>query len=169
MLGEATLTLSDEIVLVGDRYYVKATATIISADGCFSSTAYARESLDKKGMDTAQITGAASSYARKYALNGLFCIDDTKDADTEEHHPQKEEPIQHTSTEKPTKTGTDIHYETLISPAQGKRLYAIRKQSGIPDQFFMDWLMENYGIDSDKQITKETYEDICTFAQGYKK
>lgn len=78
-----TLTLSDEMVDVGGRIYVKATAKITGQDGSFDLVnAFARESVDKKGMDEAQITGAASSYARKYALNGLFCIDDTKDADT---------------------------------------------------------------------------------------
>lgn len=76
------LTISDEIVMLGDRYYVKATASIGDSKEIISTTAYARESLDKKGMDSAQITGATSSYARKYALNGLFCIDDTKDADS---------------------------------------------------------------------------------------
>jgi hypothetical protein len=85
LLGTATLTLSDEIVQVGDRYYVKATATLVDKDGAICTTAYAREPQDKKGNDEAQITGACSSYARKYALNGLFCIDDTKDADTDEH------------------------------------------------------------------------------------
>jgi len=82
LLGKATLTLNDEIVLIGDRYYIKATATITDEQSSVLVSAYARESLEKKGMDMAQITGAASSYARKYALNGLFCIDDTKDADT---------------------------------------------------------------------------------------
>lgn len=79
------LTLSDDIVLIGDRYYVKATARIKGPDTDEFATAYAREDLDKKGMDGSQITGTASSYARKYALNGLFCIDDTKDADTDEY------------------------------------------------------------------------------------
>lgn len=80
-----TVTLSDEICLIGDRYYIKAIATIKNGEQSESVTAYARESLDKKGMDSAQITGAASSYARKYALNGLFLIDDTKDADTQDN------------------------------------------------------------------------------------
>ena len=79
------LTLSDEIQLVGDRYYIKATARLQGPDTDVTCTAYAREDLDKKGMDGSQITGTASSYARKYALNGLFCIDDTKDADTDEY------------------------------------------------------------------------------------
>lgn len=77
------LLLSDEIVAIDGRHYVKATATIINSEGqSHSTSAYAREPEDKKGMDASQITGTASSYARKYALNGLFCIDDTKDADT---------------------------------------------------------------------------------------
>ena len=80
------LTLSDELVAVGERYYVKATATICSnAEEKLSVSAFARESFDKKGMDDSQITGTASSYARKYALNGLFLLDDTKDADTDEY------------------------------------------------------------------------------------
>lgn len=80
------LQLSDEPVMVGDWHYIKATATIADFSGNqIICTAYAREPLDKKGMDDSQITGTASSYARKYALNGLFCIDDTKDADTDEY------------------------------------------------------------------------------------
>jgi hypothetical protein len=75
------LTLMDEIVLIGSRVYVKATATLSNGEQTYSATAYAREEETKKGMDAAQVTGAASSYARKYALNGLFAIDDTKDAD----------------------------------------------------------------------------------------
>lgn len=80
------LTLSDEIVEVGGRVYVKATAVITSSDdsekNTINATAFAREQMTKKGMDESQITGSASSYARKYALNGLFCIDDGKDADS---------------------------------------------------------------------------------------
>lgn len=78
-----TLTITDEIVMVGERIYLKATATLTNPDGkAVSTTAFAREPEQKKGMDESQISGMASSYARKYALNGLFCIDDTKDADT---------------------------------------------------------------------------------------
>lgn len=80
---DCELTLSDEIVYVGERYYIKATAKLEhEGSSPVIVTAYAREAQDKKGMDESQITGTASSYARKYALNGLFCIDDTKDADT---------------------------------------------------------------------------------------
>lgn len=87
ILGECSLTVSDEMVIIGDRYYIKAIARLaLSADDFVESSAYAREPLDKKGMDESQITGATSSYARKYALNGLFAIDDTKDADATNEH-----------------------------------------------------------------------------------
>lgn len=82
---DIALLLSDEVVQVGNRIYVKATATITKGETSLSVTAYAREAEERKGMDDSQITGTASSYARKYALNGLFAIDDTKDADTDEH------------------------------------------------------------------------------------
>ena len=84
-----TLTISDDVVMVGARIYIKATATITNSAGEKEvTTAFAREEEQKKGMDSSQVTGAASSYARKYALNGLFAIDDTKDADTLNTSPQ---------------------------------------------------------------------------------
>lgn len=101
VLPEGTIiTINDDIVMVGDRYYVKATVTISKGTESISSSAFARETLDKKGMDDSQLTGSTSSYARKYALNGLFLIDDSKDADhTNEHDkgdqrkaPAKQEP-----------------------------------------------------------------------------
>jgi len=91
--NKATMVISDEIVEVGGRVYVKATACVsdIESDSDISNTAYARESLDKKGQDDSQITGTASSYARKYALNGLLLIDDTKDADTNEYQEESKQ------------------------------------------------------------------------------
>jgi len=85
-----TLTLADDVVQVGDRIYIKATVILTDCESgeSVSSTALAREAETKKGMDESQITGTASSYARKYALNGLFCIDDTKDADTDSYAQQ---------------------------------------------------------------------------------
>ena len=87
------LTLSDEIVLIGDRFYVKATAEVIDTKdgGIVSVSAFAREEESKKGMDGSQVTGASSSYARKYALNGMFAIDDTKDSDSTNTHGQEQE------------------------------------------------------------------------------
>ena len=87
LLDGAILTLQDEIINIGNRFYVKATATFTDGTYTHSVTAMAREPETKKGMDESQITGMASSYARKYALNGLFCIDDTKDADTMDNTP----------------------------------------------------------------------------------
>lgn len=86
------LTITDEIIQIGDRYYIKAIATLTDTEtGKSTSThAFAREEDSKKGMDASQLTGAASSYARKYALNGLFCIDDTKDSDATNKHGQED-------------------------------------------------------------------------------
>ena len=98
------LTVGDDLMNIGDRYYICATATLRDTDSeaAIKNSAYAREAFEKKGMDEAQITGTASSYARKYALNGLFCIDDTKDADTDEY------------TER-TRRGNESRHGTLCS------------------------------------------------------
>lgn len=85
----AHVSLSDEIIYLGNRYYIKATATLTEATGSISVYGYAREPEIQKGMNEAQITGSASSYARKYALNGLFAIDDTKDDDFNNKHEDK--------------------------------------------------------------------------------
>lgn len=84
----ATITLSDSIEVIGDRVYVKAVATFrdVESGETVENVAFAREENEKKGMDGAQVTGASSSYARKYCLNGLLLIDDTKDPDTDENH-----------------------------------------------------------------------------------
>jgi hypothetical protein len=85
LLKGLSLTISDEVVNIGNSNYVKATAYISNGETDVHTTAFAREAIDRKGMDDAQITGSTSSYARKYALNGLFAIDDTKDADTQDN------------------------------------------------------------------------------------
>lgn len=82
--------LTDELIKIGDRYYIKATASITDGVDTISAVGYARESESKKGMDDSQVTGTASSYARKYAMNGLYQIDDTKDADTNEYKQQND-------------------------------------------------------------------------------
>ena len=97
---KACVTISDDITMVGDRIYVKAIATLTANGESLSATAFAREAADKKGMDAAQVTGSTSSYARKYALNGLFAIDDNKDPDDPPTPPktpqkaQKPQPVQ---------------------------------------------------------------------------
>ena len=107
-----TLTISDKPVLVGDRVYIEAKATLTDIEDPqfpIENTAYAREAESKKGMDTSQVTGATSSYARKYCLNGLFCIDDTKDADTMDN---REKPTSKLPT---TKQMTKEQSDRLIS------------------------------------------------------
>lgn len=99
---KCTLTITDDIVMVGNRIYVKATATIKNEKGeCETTTGWAREEETKKGMDGSQITGASSSYARKYALNGLFAIDDNADSDTT-NDGQHQEAQQQTQAQHPT-------------------------------------------------------------------
>lgn len=87
------MVLKDDMLELGGRFYIRATATLYDteSDDCIKATAFAREAESKKGMDESQITGAASSYARKYALNGLFLLDDTKDADSNEYSEQGKE------------------------------------------------------------------------------
>jgi hypothetical protein len=87
LLGDLVLKLEDEVVQIGDRYYVKATVYLWDGVETFQVSAFAREAESKTGMDSAQVTGATSSYARKYALNGLFAIDDTVDADSQDNRP----------------------------------------------------------------------------------
>lgn len=105
-----TLIINDEIILIGDRYYVKATAKVFDENDSVEVTAYAREDESKKGQDLSQLTGSTSSYARKYALNGLFAIDDTNDADTEEFAKQTNESLakKDTATKANTPTGGDL-------------------------------------------------------------
>ena len=122
---QAALTISDSIELIGTRFYVKATAKFIDvADGTeIENTAYAREEDSKKGMDAAQVTGAASSYARKYCLNGLFAIDDTKDADTDEYQKQQskgsEKPAQKPAEKAENKYVRIENNETYVLTRQG--------------------------------------------------
>lgn len=142
LLGKygAQLTLTDEIIEVGGRIYVKATAKLTDGKEEVVTTAFAREPAEKKGMDESQITGTASSYARKYALNGLFLIDDTKDADTDEYSKQqgkqapKQQPAQQPAPQKPTErkisaTGAKA-LESLIMQARANREDILR-QAGV--------------------------------------
>lgn len=85
------ISISDAILVQGDRFYVQATATLSNGTETYTSTAFAREEESKKGMDGSQVTGASSSYARKYALNGLFALDDTKDSDATNTHGKEQQ------------------------------------------------------------------------------
>ena len=108
---KTVLTINDEIVFIGNRFYVKATAVLADCENENSfihNTAFAREDDSKKGMDGSQITGASSSYARKYALNGLFAIDDTKDADTDENAKQQRNSTRTQEPERITKEDVQL-------------------------------------------------------------
>jgi len=145
---KATLIITDSIEQDGDRYYLKATATFIDTeDGqTISNSALAREAADKKGQDDSQITGTASSYARKYALNGLFLIDDTKDADTDEYHKQtnKQEKITKMNASDGISEDEWAEIEDLVSRANVNK----------------DKLLSNYKIESLMNLTKAQYEAL---------
>lgn len=151
-LNGAVLYISDEMVLIGERYYIKATATLRNGDEAVSVTAYAREEAEKKGMDSSQITGAASSYARKYALNGLFLIDDTKDSDATNEHGKGE-----AANSKPKGNQVNTLKEKLDSkkeetPSVGKKLFA---------DIFKYWMSK----DEDDAANRATaYEAINRYA-----
>jgi hypothetical protein len=130
---DGSLVINDEIVGVGERVYVKATAVMTIKDKEWSSSAYAREPLTKKGMDEAQITGATSSYARKYALNGLLAIDDTKDADTMDNRQARQG--------KPSIA--DASDMLSITDAQVTAIEKLLKASGGNDEAFLKYLNIN--------------------------
>ena len=150
------VTLKDELVMIGDRYYVKATATIKDAEGegVESTVAYAREEESKKGMDGSQVTGASSSYARKYALNGLFAIDDNKDSDSTNTHGKDK------SSDKDYKP-----VENKLSDAQVKRGYALGFKAGF-DKANVDKQILSKFNKKMHYLTKEEYEIVCN---GYEK
>jgi len=139
----ATVVLGDELTFVGNRYYIKATATLydLDSDEDISNTALAREEETKKGMDASQITGTASSYARKYALNGLFAIDDTKDADTNEFTEiTKEEKEEKVEITKEDAEG----YVFGFGKHQGEQLADVV----VDDPQYLDWLVNNGKADA---------------------
>ena len=147
------LTLNDEIVLIGERYYIKAYATIsdVESDKSIFVSAFARESETKKGMDDSQITGTASSYARKYALNGLFLLDDTKDADSDEFHKaaeKKEDPKQKPNDHDVVPT-EDFKAAEKITPAEIK----------VVEKMLADlkWKVEDVFSKPIVDLTKEEY------------
>lgn len=147
------LTLSDEMVQVGERYYIKATARLRKEGGSdILVTAYAREALEKKGMDDSQITGTASSYARKYALNGLFCIDDTKDADTDEYVKKTKAGAKSDTSDKEVKSDTSDKEEWR------EKVIEAAKAKGIS----MKEVAKDYKLNSATTVDrfKEVYEDL---------
>ena len=140
----ATIIISDEVVSVNERYYVKATVKFIDTETgeVVEASANAREEDNKKGMDSSQLTGSTSSYARKYALNGLFAIDDTKDSDFTNTHDKEDK-----------KKTLEV-----ISEAQAKRMYMLAKGK---DTNMVKQILANYGFSESRDITKDKYNYIC--------
>lgn len=148
---DATLTISDSIELIADRVYVKATATFKAGEEVESVTAYAREPSNKKGMDEPQITGTASSYARKYALNGLFLIDDTKDPDTNEYAEQqnkaKKQPIDYITSEQAARLNKlMVQYNDSQPPEKKINLTAMLKKHKVESVSRLTFDMANEWI-----------------------
>lgn len=152
------LLLKDDIVEVGGRVYVKATATLKSVEnengggGEIENTAYAREADAKSGMDVSQITGTASSYARKYALNGLFCIDDTKDADTDEYAEMQQGKEENKPQNNSVKKLTPQHLNVIIKAC------ANAKFDGDAEQFWRT----RYHVETIADIPDSDYDFMLT-------
>ena len=155
--NDLCLIITDSIELIGYRFYIKATATIYNKEGeQISTTAYAREEEGKKGMDASQVTGSTSSYARKYALNGLLAIDDTKDADATNTHGV-------TSDSKATPANNKTNNTTntyKLTEGQIKRLYAIGYKKGYSREY-MNKLVNAKYKKSIEDLNKEEYDYIC--------
>lgn len=132
---KTTITISDELVMVGERYYIKATATLgdCESDESICVSAYAREEQDKKGMDASQLTGATSSYARKYALNGLFAIDDVKDSDS---------------------TNTGDKTKTMASDSQIKSIKTLYDVTNVVS------ILKHYGVEKLEELTTEQASEV---------
>ena len=144
----AIVNISDQVKLIGDRYYVEATAMFLDVNtgDTIISRAMAREDESKKGQDLAQLSGATSSYARKYALNGLFAIDDNKDADSTNTHGKDIKP--------------NMTPVSGLSEAQLKRLFAIGNKAGFKKDVVEATVKKMFGCEP-KDMTKDQYNTVC--------
>lgn len=134
LLNGCALIVTDEIQMIGDRFYVVATAKLTDGKETVEAKGYAREELQKKGMDASQLTGATSSYARKYALNGLFAIDDAKDADATNDHgkraaQQNQQPAQQQG----------VVMDAAVLETAIEVIYGIETESDLRDVFAKSW------------------------------
>lgn len=179
---DAVLILQDGIVQIGDRYYVEATATLYAVGETIGTTAYAREDDSKKGMDGSQVTGAASSYARKYALNGLFMIDDNKDPDTDEYHNQNSQAGR--TSQKPAQKTNSKQEQSANAPAKsngaktitGAQAKAIRTElknmaeaTGSPAATIGKWFIDKMGVDKPESILADRLKEAQKIIADAKK
>ena len=162
------ITLYDEITQVGDRYYVRATATIfdIESEESFVTSAWAREEEIKPKLDRSQTTGSASSYARKYALNALLAIDADADTlnDAEQKEKQKEKKTEYKPVQKQPTSSTQYAQQTpkTITEAQRKRLFALGNEPDIRA------VMKEYNIEHTTDIPMAKYDEICKKVEAMK-
>ncbi|QNJ57103.1 Erf-like ssDNA annealing protein [Gordonia phage Rabbitrun] len=171
------LVLGDEIVEVGGRVYVQATATLIDADGNrIEASGWAREADSKKGMDDAQVTGSTSSYARKYAMNGLFAIDDSKDADTNEHArqagrgevPKKSQGKPAVKKAAPAKKAAPSNDAPAGLDAKKAEALGLLKEKKIPGGEFKLYLMTLGEWDGVPDIdSEEALDNLIAWANAY--
>lgn len=145
---KAVLLTGDEVVWIGNRFYIKATATFQDTESPekISNVAYAREGEEKPKMDVAQVTGSSSSYARKYALNGLFCIDDTKDPDTRNNGPEPTQP-------KGNKQQGSRTQPKKLNKAELDRLKSEAARTGTD----LSKVCERYTVNTIEELTQENY------------
>lgn len=157
---DAILTLTDEVVVIGERYYVKAHATLTSGEQSITTIALAREAETKKGMDESQITGTASSYARKFALDGLFAIDDTKDADVLKPNGSVGSNGSEAITTSQKKTLADLISLKGVDVNTVCRAYGIKSLSDLPTSKFTEVRKRLEGKpDRENKENKENRED----------
>ena len=144
--------IGDNIELIGDRYYIKAIVTVVDTETgeTLTNSALAREEENKKGMDSSQVTGSTSSYARKYALNGMFLIDDTKDSDFTNTHGKEN------NEEKLSRIKG-----TGLSEAQIKRLYAIAAKANIEKSMVLKAIKQEFKVEKAELLTKDQYDELC--------
>lgn len=145
---KVALVINDDIVMIGERYYVKATARLIDGETgeYVEATAFAREDESKKGQDLSQLTGSTSSYARKYAMNGLLAIDDNKDSDDLNKHGKEDIKVNMTPSG--------------LTEAQLKRLFAIANKAGVSKATVEAQIKKEFKCEP-KNMTKEQYQNIC--------
>lgn len=149
---KATVVLTDEIKLVGDRYYIEATCKFIDIEtgDVLENTSLAREDENKKGMDLAQVTGSCSSYARKYALNGMFCIDDVKDADATNN-----------GKEDNNKSHSQVDASARkLSDKQLARLFALGYKAGFNNDKVKEQIFKKFNVEP-KNLNKQQYDTVC--------
>ena len=168
-----TLTCTDEVVVIGDRYYVRAEAVLTDFDGSeIRTSAFAREEDEKKGMDGSQITGASSSYARKYALNGLLCIDDTADSDTPNVGDNTPAPAKKTATKKAAAAAAPapapLPYKPLSEEEYWKvvRAYAKGQKSKTGEDLRDVWIRTTHAGKGDIEVFDRHVENYLGALNG---